>query len=247
MKTAAADGRSQVRYFVFGAIILLAGIGLVTFNFSWEGLSELSITIEIAFATVIIVCAQAVVALYNADKSVQWKQAEIAARFMKDFGESDELLFAARAIDRNAGLLAVPEELQAYFAEPKRLIDHNYGILNKALTKLTFGEIKKNPELQIYRTCVDSFLTWLSVIANGLDRGLFTKDDMPEIGYWVAKIKTMPYLMQFIGDYDYEVFFKRLEWHYRDDKNKWARRLTVLNVSDKRYSAITDFVAPLAE
>ena len=44
--------------------------------------------------------------------------------------------------------------------------------------------------LQIYRTSMDSFLSWLSLVASALDRRLFMVADIQDVGYWVAKIQT---------------------------------------------------------
>ena len=50
----------------------------------------------------------------------------------------------------------------------------------------------EDPRIQIYRTSLDAFLSWLSLVASALDRKLFLPADIQDVGYWVAKILTFP-------------------------------------------------------
>ena len=114
------------------------------------------------------------VALFNSWKAVCWKRAELANNYLKDFNNNSELVFAGRCLDWNGGKLILPESLQPYMPEGIRFIMHDRRIFAKALSPdLQIGDMDEDPRIQIYRTSVDSFLSWLSLVASALDRKLF--------------------------------------------------------------------------
>ena len=69
---------------------------------------------------------------------------------------------------------------------------------------LTVNEMDKEPRIQIYRTSMDAFLSWLSLVASALDRELFLAADIPDIGYWVAKIESEVVIHPFIFAFGYK-------------------------------------------
>jgi hypothetical protein len=163
------------------------------------------------------------VALFNSWIAVRWKQAELANSYMKDFNSNPELVFAGRCLDWNAGKLALPEPLRAYTPD-SQTIQHDRRIFAKSLDPhITVGELDEDPRIQIYRTSVDSFLSWLCLVSSALDRNLFRVADIEEVGYWVAKIESDRTLQSFIIAYGYESGISKLTRRCRRDKSSYQR------------------------
>jgi hypothetical protein len=158
------------------------------------------------------------VALFNSWKAVRWKRAELANSYLKDFDNNPELVFAGRCLDWNGGKLVVPENLRAYMPDNAQIIQHDRKAFANALRPdLLIQEMDQDPRTQIYRTSIDSFLSWLSLVASALDRNLFTVADMQEVGYWVAKIESDPAVLKFVVAFGYEENIKKLMQRYRTD------------------------------
>ncbi len=110
------------------------------------------------------------VALFNSWKAVCWKRAELANNYLKEFNNSPELVFAGRCLDWNGGKLILPESLRPYVLDGAQIIDHDRRVFAHALRPdLQLGEMDDDPRIQIYRTSMDSFLTWLCLVASALD------------------------------------------------------------------------------
>jgi hypothetical protein len=156
------------------------------------------------------------VALFNSWKAVCWKRAELANNYLKDFNNSPELVFAGRCLDWNGGKLILPESLRAYMPNGESLIEHDRVVFAKALRPdLQINEMDEDPRIQIYRTSMDSFLTWLCLVASALDRRLFSVADIQDVGYWVAKIQSEVVLHPFIIGYGYKANIEKLIRYYR--------------------------------
>src|SRR5438132_10158021 len=105
------------------------------------------------------------VALFNSRKAVCWKRAELANSYMKDFNNSPELVFAGRCLDWNGGRLILPESLRPFMPDDAQTIQHDRLVFAKALSPdLSLSEMDQDPRTQIYRTSMDSFLTWLCLV-----------------------------------------------------------------------------------
>lgn len=151
------------------------------------------------------------VALFNSRKAVCWKRAELANNYMKDFNNTEELVFAGRCLDWNGGKLVLPESLRAYTPDNARIIEHDRCIFAKALRPdLQLSEMNTDARIQIYRTSMDSFLSWLSLVSSALDRKLFLAADIQDVGYWIAKIQSEVDLHPFILAYGYGESIQRL-------------------------------------
>jgi hypothetical protein len=162
------------------------------------------------------------VALFNSWKAFCWKKAELANSYLRDFNTNSELVFAGRCIDWNGGRILLPESLRPYMPRDAKLIHHDRKVFVNALRPdLTVDELDEDPRTQIYRTSIDSFLSWLSLVSSALDRNLFTVADIEEIGYWVAKIQSDPAVAGFIVAYGYEERIVRLIEHYRQEKTPY--------------------------
>ena len=162
------------------------------------------------------------VALFNSWKAVSWKRAELANSYLRDLDNIPELVFAGRCLDWNGGRLVLPENLRAYMPGSAPLIQHDRAVFANALRPdLSIDEIDKDPRTQVYRTSIDSFLSWLSLVASALDRKLFMAADMEEIGYWVAKIQSDPALIRFVIAYGYAENIDKLIRRYRHDKTPY--------------------------
>lgn len=106
-----------------------------------------------------------VVALLNYRKSVLWKRAELANNYLKDFNNNPELIFAGRCLDWNGGKLVLPDNLRPYMPNGEKFIQHDRLVFAKALRPdLQIHEMEEDPRIQIYRTSMDSFLSWLSLV-----------------------------------------------------------------------------------
>jgi hypothetical protein len=156
------------------------------------------------------------VALFNSWKEATWKRAEFANGYLKDFNDNAEFVFARRCLDWNGGKLVVPEPLRPYLSDGALFIRHDRQVFAKALNPaLTIEEMDADPRIQIYRTSMDSFLSWLCLIASALDRKLFSVADMQEVGYWVAKIQSEVVLHPFIAAFGYQENIGKLVSYYR--------------------------------
>jgi hypothetical protein len=156
------------------------------------------------------------VALFNSWKAVCWKRAELANTYLKDFNNNPELVFAGRCLDWNGGKLILPESLRPYMPNGESIIDHDRMIFARALDPhLQVKEMDEDPRIQIYRTSVDSFLTWLCLVASAIDRKLFSVADIQDVGYWVAKIQSEVVLHPFIVGYGYKENIEKLIRYFR--------------------------------
>jgi hypothetical protein len=145
------------------------------------------------------------VALFNSWKAVRWKRAELANSYLRDFNSNQELVFAGRCLDWNGGRLILPDNLRAYMPDNAPTIQHDRKILVKALRyDLSVDEMDEDPRIQIYRTVIDSFLSWLCLVSSALERNLFHVADIEEVGYWAAKIQSERMLYGFIIAFGYK-------------------------------------------
>ena len=169
------------------------------------------------------------VALFNSRKAVCWKRAELANSYMKDFNNSEELVFAGRCLDWNGGKLILPESLRPY-ANDAEVIDHDRRVFAKALRPdLQLNEMDDDPRIQIYRTSMDSFLSWLSLISSAIERRLFLAADIPDVGYWVAKIQSEVVLHPFIVAYGYGESIQKLVRTFRRKKSAYQNWIFPIN------------------
>ena len=123
------------------------------------------------------------VGLFNSYLAVRWKQAELANSYMKDFNGNEELVFAGRCLDWQAGRLALPDNLRAYMPNGESIIQHDRRIFSRALDPLLgVRQLDDDFRIQIYRTSIDSFLSWLCLVSSALDRKLFRVCDIEEVG-----------------------------------------------------------------
>ncbi len=175
------------------------------------------------------------VALFNSWKAVCWKRAELANTYLKDFNNNPELVFAGRCLDWNGGKLILPESLRPYMPNGESTIDHDRMIFAHALRPdLQLGEMDEDPRIQIYRTSIDSFLTWLCLVASALDRKLFAVADIQDVGYWVAKIQSEIVLHPFIVGYGYKENIERLIRHFRRKRSPYQKWEFPINFPFKR-------------
>jgi hypothetical protein len=156
------------------------------------------------------------VAMFNSWKGVCWKRAELASSYLRDLTTNDELVFACRCLDWSGGRLVVPQSLRPLLTDGGESIEHDRSIFAIALRPdLSIREMNDDPRIQIYRCSVDSFLSWLNVVASALNRKLFYPDDLEEVGYWVAKIESEPSVHAFIAGFGYQENISKLVRLYR--------------------------------
>jgi hypothetical protein len=171
------------------------------------------------------------VSLFNSRKAVRRKRAELANSYLKDFNTNPELVFAGRCLDWNGGKLIVPESLRPYLPDGEKVILHDRAIFARALSPhLQLGEMDDDPRIQIYRTSMDSFLSWMSLAASAIERKLFMVADLQEIGYWVAKIQSEIVLHPFIVAFGYEENIEKLIRWYREKKSPYKNWIFPPNI-----------------
>jgi hypothetical protein len=175
------------------------------------------------------------VALFNSWKAVAWKRAELANTYLKDFNNSPELVFAGRCLDWNGGKLVLPESLRPYMPDNAQFIQHDRKVFAEAMRpEITIQEIDKDPRTQIYRVSIDSFLSWMSLIASAIDRKLFHVEDLEDIGYWVAKLESEVVVHGFIRAYGYEANVLKLNKAYRKRNTVYKNWIFPVNTASIR-------------
>jgi hypothetical protein len=156
------------------------------------------------------------VALRNARTAADWKRADLASGFIKELSSNEELVFACRALDWNGGLLVLPDTLRPLLPpDPKtpdmKAMVHSRAVMHDAMKPgLSLSAMEKEPRLQVYRTALDSLLTWLSLIDHALARDLFSPVDIRDVGYWVTKVQSAQWLDDFVKRYGYAGAMERL-------------------------------------
>jgi hypothetical protein len=171
------------------------------------------------------------VALFNSWKAVCWKRAELANNYLKDFNSNPELVFAGRCLDWNGGKLVLPESLRPYMPDNAQFIQYERWVFAKSLRPdLQIGELDEDPRIQIYRTSMDSFLSWLSLVASALERKLFSVSDIEDVGYWVAKIQSEAVLHPFIIAYWYHENIEKLIRLYRQKNTPYRNWIFPVNM-----------------
>ncbi len=161
------------------------------------------------------------ITFYNSRKAVQWKRAELANSYLKDFYNNPELVFACRCLDWNAGRLPLPQSLQGIVGDAK-FINHDRRVFREAMRPdLLIEDFDKDDRIQIYRIAVDAFLSWLGLVAGALDRKLFVVKDIEEVGYWLAKLQSERVLHAFIIAYGYQTSVDKLIMLFREEKGAY--------------------------
>jgi hypothetical protein len=89
--------------------------------------------------------------------------------------------------------------------------------------------MEDDPRIQIYRTSMDSFLSWLSLVASALDRKLFVVADLQDVGYWAAKIQSEVAVHGFIVAYGYGENIEKLIRFYRRGKSPYTNWIFPIN------------------
>jgi hypothetical protein len=175
------------------------------------------------------------VALFNSWKAVCWKRAELANNYLKEFNSNAELVFAGRCLDWNGGKLVLPESLRPYMPDGAQFIQHDRAVFAKSLRPdLNVCEMDEDPRIQIYRTSMDSFLSWLCLVASALDRKLFLVADIQDVGYWVAKIQSEVVVHPFIIAYGYRENIEKLIRYYRRKRSPYQNWVFPINISFER-------------
>ena len=174
--------------------------------------------------------------MFNSWKAVRWKRAELANNYLKDFNNNNRVSASGhgRCLDWNGASLLNPEGLRPYMPNGAHFIQHDRHVFAEALRPdLQISEMDKDPRIQIYRTSVDSFLSWLCLVASALDRKLFLVADIEDVGYWVAKIQSEVVLHPFIIAYGYQENIEKLIRYYRRKQSPYKNWVFPINVGSK--------------
>jgi hypothetical protein len=134
-------------------------------------------------------------------------------------------------LDWQGGKLIVPESLRGYLPDGAKVIDHDRRVYAAAVSPLLqLGEMDDDPRVQIYRTSLDMFLSWLALVASALDRKLFLVADIHDVGYWVAKIESEVVIHPFILAYGYSTSLEKLIRLYRHKESDYKNWVFPTNV-----------------
>ncbi|MDO9707967.1 hypothetical protein [Paracraurococcus lichenis] len=170
-------------------------------------------------ATGIFAIAGGTVTVVNFLRTTRWKRAELANEYLEDLTSNAELVFASRALDWGGGRLVVPEMLRPILDDghgaPVDRIEHDPEVMEAAMVAgLLTDAVRADPRLQVYRTALDSLLSWLSLIRQALDRRLFAPADVEALRYWLRKIGDADWLHGFIRDFGYARDMRALARHF---------------------------------
>jgi hypothetical protein len=165
----------------------------------------------VVYAGAIVGLGTLCVAAYNSRKAVQWKRAEFANAYLKDLLGDEELVFALRALEWSGGRLAVPQRLVPLMPGEEKAMEHSREVLHEAMALgLSVPMMVSDPRLQIYRTTMDSLLSWFALVDQALERGLFAPADIVEAEYWVRKVSEARFLQGYIKVFKYDEPLSRL-------------------------------------
>ncbi|MFS2154806.1 hypothetical protein [Rhizobium sp. Rhizsp42] len=154
-------------------------------------------------------------ALYNARKATLWKRAELANGQVRELYANEELLFACRCLDWNAGRLVVPRSLRPLLADGTETIDHDQTAFRKSLrVDLTTEEAAEDMRLQIYRTALDTLLTWMAATDSAIERRLYKAEDIEDAGYYLGQACRIDEVLRFIDAFGYRKSIGRLARKY---------------------------------
>jgi hypothetical protein len=114
----------------------------------------------------------------------------------------------------------------------EQFIQHDRRIFAIALRPdLRLHEMEDDPRIMIYRTSMDSFLSWLSLVASALDRKLFLVADLQDVGYWVAKIQSEVDIHGFIAAFGYQESIENLIRLYRGKQSAYQNWVFPINTT----------------
>ncbi len=72
-------------------------------------------------------------------------------------------------------------------------IEHDRGLLVKAMQPQLSDEVANQPQGVLYRLALDAFFTRLDWIAHRVTSGLIAIEDVPDLKYWLKKLANWPY------------------------------------------------------
>src|SRR5258708_37588595 len=94
-------------------------------------------------------------------------------------------------LDWQGGKLIVPESLRAYLPDGAKVIEHDRRLYAAAVSPfLQVGDMDDDPRVQIYRTSLDMFLSWLALVGSALDPKLFLVAALHDARYRIPNIET---------------------------------------------------------
>jgi hypothetical protein len=85
---------------------------------------------------------------------------------------------------------------------------------------------------------MDSFFSWLCLVASALDRKLFLVADVQDVGYWVVKVQSEPSLHPFISVYGYRENINKLILLFRKKKSPYKNWVFITDDTQQRARTI---------
>jgi hypothetical protein len=187
-----------------------------------EGLKTIA-----ALGTLALGIIAGIATFLNYRNSVRWKHAELASKHLMELNSDAVLLFACRSLDWDIGILVIPESLQPIVANdrvpPPIVIAHDKKRIAEAMVPDPHvHDAVQTTELQLYRTAIDSLLSWLSVVRQGLGRKLFTEGDIEPVAWWVFRVEQLyPQLEGYLMRFGYREDIDDLRRRFRKSIDKF--------------------------
>ena len=159
----------------------------------------------------------AAVSIFNARVTGKWKRIDLASSQLSLLDTEPLLQFATRCLDLDEGKLYVPIELRGWLAANECYIEHDKDLFIHALKQQPVRG-SADPRVMMYRMAMDAFLTWLSRVADGLDRGNYAADDLRDVGYWVQKCQSEGGVWDFVSECGFSDDFEFLKTQFQGSR-----------------------------
>jgi hypothetical protein len=158
---------------------------------SWLQFAGTFVPASIAFGAAVIAFRNWNTANEVARNNARWKRAELAAAYLMPLFSEEELAFALRCLDWGVGPIPVPKKHQALING--ETIDHDPGILVKAMEPRLNQETLETPQGLLYRLAFDALFVRLEFIGNRVSNGLIDTADIRDIESYLHQLARWPY------------------------------------------------------
>ena len=150
----------------------------------------------------IIAVSGAVLAWSQYRRAQDWRAGDLAARYVKDLTEREDLAFACYVLDWGVGPLIVPTRYRCLLEKAKNgatpadrgeVVEFSAQLLVKALkVRLSFDTEKETAGL-IYRYCFDALFGHLAEVHRLLEAGQVSLADLTGFRYWLERVARYGY------------------------------------------------------
>lgn len=161
---------------------------------------SIPVWVEIAnkLVTPAIAAISALYVFLQYKRSQRWKAGDLAMSLLGELQRDPALVLACQALDWGVGPLLIPEPYRAFFAkdssgELPKVMQHDPGVLTRALKPSLDPETLADPRGLVYRHCFIRFFEHLDDICRLLDTRQLVVDDLHALRYWTRALQHYPY------------------------------------------------------